>query len=130
MHGDHRTPARSLALQAHHAPVEIDDASNQGQTQPKSPVLPRQVLARLAKRLEHVLEHVGRDADTAVANGQNGYGPFQGKAECDGPPGGGKLAGIVQQIAQYLGQTDSIAEHPKRLFGQLKVKAQVACLEQ
>src|SRR5262245_58927807 len=87
-HGERREPDAELgtasdpvAPRLDSTTVELDHALHDGEPDPEAALRAVEPALDLREELEHALQHVGRDADAAVAHGDDGVRPVAAHLE-------------------------------------------------
>ena len=112
---------------------ELADGAADGESQPRSAVLPRRGAVGLLERLEDGLEPVLRDSDTRILHGDApDLVPAPQDPDRDPPPGG-ELEGVPDQVDQHLPKLAGVRLHRRqavrRLPGQRDVLGPRLALE-
>jgi hypothetical protein len=102
--------AYSLAAALDPAAMHLDQARGHAEPDPEAAARPVQRSISLEEHLEKLRQEFGGDADAVVANGYHrliapaldGYGHLAAR--------GGVLGGIIQDIGQYLFQTNGVGQ--------------------
>ena len=101
----------AIVLDAHRAAVQLDQVSDDCESEPEPPVLPRCAAETLAEPLEYVREKVGVDAGTRVANRDCDEIGVLGNIDVDAAAARRKAYGIRQQVPYDLLQAPRIARY-------------------
>src|SRR5207244_12316858 len=96
--GEGRAPTVAVAVDANRAAVQLDDVTDDRQTEPESAVGPGGRALRLPEPVEDVRQEGGLDPLTGVAHGDLDVRVDALEAELDAPVPRGELDGVREQV--------------------------------
>ena len=104
-----RSPAVSSTFNPHRAAVQLDQVSNDRETDAQTAMLTRGTRFTLAEAIEHVGQKLGIDAAARIAH-DDFHLRFQlFETHLDAPAAGGELDGVGQEVPDNLLEPVAIA---------------------
>ena len=97
--------------------MQFDEALDQRQAQSKTAARPVEGGVGLGEGLEDARDHLPAQADPGVPDGNHGHVLLSGQGHRSVAAPFAELGCVVQQVAQHLGQSGSVAIDPKRGIG-------------
>src|SRR5581483_11872012 len=95
--------------------VHFDQAAYQGEPDAEPSLSPAVCAVPLGEQVEHLGQHVGRDAHAVVPHGQDGIRAVAPGREPDVAPRLGVLRGVVEQVGNDLRETYRIGVQDQRV---------------
>ena len=112
-------PAEPLAPGLDAPPVLIHQATDERQADTQPPLGSVEGSVDLREQVEDLREHVGGDADAAVADAEDGVVAVAADGQVDPAAVAGVLGRVVQDVRQDLREPGLVGLHPERFPGAL-----------